>query len=257
MYQRIGFQCFTETLFEDAGKNLFNGDLDPSVLVSYYPELRGSLFSADDTLDVYAGVAERMPREASVDEISKSAPGFLQLLSSAQPPLTSSWTLISCGQPSQELFSVSQTRHPNCTAHSGTEKDSGNGGCGHARALSQEVQNTAKCRGQAQGRYVLFGTWRFSVCVHVLIFEQVVDTVLAKIYAQAEKTKELYALIQQPHEIVLSEIEPVLKQTGQYNALCMLYKQTGDDENLLQVWAKYVSALCLYISLILCFVQTG
>lgn len=69
---------------------------------------------------------------------------------------------------------------------------------------------------------------------------QVVDTVLAKIYAKAEKTQELYALIREPHAIVLSEIEPVLKETGQYNALCMLYKQTGDDENLLQVWSKYV-----------------
>lgn len=77
VYQRIGFQCFTETLFEDAGKNLFNGDLDPRVLVSYYPELRGSLFQASDTMDVYAGVAERMPAEASVDEISEWAPGFL------------------------------------------------------------------------------------------------------------------------------------------------------------------------------------
>jgi hypothetical protein len=77
VYQRIGFQCFTETLFEDAGKNLFNGDLEPRVLVSYYPELRGSLFNANDTMDVYAGVAERMPSEASVDEISECALGFL------------------------------------------------------------------------------------------------------------------------------------------------------------------------------------
>jgi hypothetical protein len=64
-------------LFEDAGKNLFNGDLEPRVLVSYYPELRGSLFNANDTMDVYAGVAERMPSEASVDEISECALGFL------------------------------------------------------------------------------------------------------------------------------------------------------------------------------------
>lgn len=71
VYQRIGFQCFTETLFEDAGKNLFNGELDPRLLVSYFPDLRGSLFSSKDTMDVFAGVAERMPREASVDDISK------------------------------------------------------------------------------------------------------------------------------------------------------------------------------------------
>lgn len=71
VYQRIGFQCFTETLFEDAGKCLFNGDADPGLLVSYYPDLRGSLFSPEDSTDVFAGVAEHMPTEASVDDISQ------------------------------------------------------------------------------------------------------------------------------------------------------------------------------------------
>ena len=71
MYQRIGWQLFSETLFEDAGKNLFNGDTDPRLLISYYPELRGNLFTKGDTLDVFSGVAERMPTETSVDDISQ------------------------------------------------------------------------------------------------------------------------------------------------------------------------------------------
>ena len=69
--QRLGFQCFTETRFEDAGNRLFEGELDPRVLVSYYPELRGKLFSEDDAVDVMAGVAEHMPQEDSVDDISE------------------------------------------------------------------------------------------------------------------------------------------------------------------------------------------
>lgn len=71
VYQRIGFQCFEETMFEDAGTNFINGDLDPRLLVSYYPDLRGSLFGAEDALDVFAGVAECMPADASVDDISE------------------------------------------------------------------------------------------------------------------------------------------------------------------------------------------
>ena len=71
VYQRIGFQCFSETLFEDAGKSFFEGNLDPRLLVSYFPDLRGTLFTADDSINVYAGVAARMPSEASVDDISK------------------------------------------------------------------------------------------------------------------------------------------------------------------------------------------
>lgn len=71
MYQIIGFKCFGETLFEDAGKNLFNGALDPRVLVSYYPDLSGDLFSPDDQVDVYSGVAERMPEEKNIDDLSE------------------------------------------------------------------------------------------------------------------------------------------------------------------------------------------
>lgn len=71
VYQRIGFQCFSETLFEDAGKSFSEGNLDPRLLVSYYPDLRGSLFGPDAALDVYAGVAARMPQDVSVDDLSK------------------------------------------------------------------------------------------------------------------------------------------------------------------------------------------
>ena len=77
IYQRIGFQYFTETLFEDAGNNFFNGQLDPRVLVSYYPDLRGNLFDDGDNVDLFAGVAEHMPKEASVEDISESPPSLL------------------------------------------------------------------------------------------------------------------------------------------------------------------------------------
>jgi hypothetical protein len=70
-HQRIGFQCFTETLFEDAGRNFLAGELDPRLLISYFPDLRGALFGPDEVLDVFSGVAERMPAEASVDDISE------------------------------------------------------------------------------------------------------------------------------------------------------------------------------------------
>jgi vacuolar protein sorting-associated protein 3 len=84
VYQRLGFQCFVETLFEDAGNHFFEGDLDPRVVVSYYPELRGSLFNANDTMDIFAGVVEHMPQESSVDDISRYHPyGFPYLYQSS------------------------------------------------------------------------------------------------------------------------------------------------------------------------------
>ncbi|KAJ7452354.1 hypothetical protein B0H11DRAFT_2073067 [Mycena galericulata] len=199
VYQRIGFQCFAETLFEDAGKNLYNGDLEPRVLVSYYPELRGSLFQATDTMDVYAGVAERMPSEASVDEIIVA-----NLVTNYSPHLKPN---TQTAPPTAELRRI----------------------LGMAAVDMLEVF-LKKCR----TRRIVEGKRKADPSYPV------VDTVLAKIYARAEKTKELYTLIQEPHDIVLSEIGPVLEQTGQYNALCMLYKQAGDDESLLQVWAKLI-----------------
>lgn len=71
MYQRIGFQCLTETLFDDAGKHFFAGNLDPRVLIRYYPDLCGSLFDENESVDVFSGVAEHMPSEDSIDDISE------------------------------------------------------------------------------------------------------------------------------------------------------------------------------------------
>ncbi|KAJ7063354.1 hypothetical protein C8F01DRAFT_984930 [Mycena amicta] len=196
VYQRIGFQCFTETLFEDAGKNLFNGALDPRILVSYFPELRGSLFTAEDQLDVYAGVAERMPTEASVDAIIaanlvRNYSPYLKPNTQSAPPTAELRKIL--GMAAVDMLEVFLRRCRTRRAVEGMQSDSS---------------------------------------------QPVVDTVLAKIYAQSEKTKELYALIEEPHAIVLPEVESILKTNGQYNALCMLYQQSGDEENLLQVWAK-------------------
>jgi hypothetical protein len=71
-------------------------------------------------------------------------------------------------------------------------------------------------------------------------FLKVVDTVLAKLFARSEKTTDLYALLQESNNIVLPEIENVLRDAGQYNALCMIFKQRGDDEKLLETWSKYI-----------------
>jgi len=70
-YQAIGFKCFSETLFEDAGRNLFNGKLDPRVLASYFPDLCVGLFTDTKDVEIFAGVAERMPTAPSIEELSK------------------------------------------------------------------------------------------------------------------------------------------------------------------------------------------
>lgn len=72
VYQKIGFQCLLETRFQDAGFCLFQGELDPRILISYFPDLRGALLDANPTLDVFLGIAECMPPYDSIDDISTS-----------------------------------------------------------------------------------------------------------------------------------------------------------------------------------------
>ena len=69
--------------------------------------------------------------------------------------------------------------------------------------------------------------------------EQVVDTVLVKILAESEQTTELYTLIDEVNDIVLSEVIEPLQKNGQYNALCKLYERHGEEERLLEAWSKY------------------
>lgn len=71
IYQRVGFQCLSETLFEDAGRHLLAGETDPRMLVQYFPDLRGNVLSVAPTVDVYAGIAEHLPKESSIDEIGE------------------------------------------------------------------------------------------------------------------------------------------------------------------------------------------
>jgi vacuolar protein sorting-associated protein 3 len=52
------------------------------------------------------------------------------------------------------------------------------------------------------------------------------------------KTKDLLTLSQEPNDVSLLEVESVLQETRQYNALCLLYKQVGDNHKLLESWAK-------------------
>lgn len=60
-----------------------------------------------------------------------------------------------------------------------------------------------------------------------------------KLYVELEKPQELYNVLLEPHNVIISEVEPVLKSNRHYNALCMLYRESGDDGKLLDVWSKY------------------
>ncbi|KAI5830962.1 hypothetical protein K523DRAFT_415444 [Schizophyllum commune Tattone D] len=200
VYQRIGWQLFSETLFEDAGKNLFNGDTDPRLLISYYPELRGNLFTKGDTLDVFSGVAERMPTETSVDDII-----VYNLVRNYSPHLSPS---TATAPPTVELRAIMRTAAQDML-ESYLRK------CWIRRCVDPKA---------APGSHPAY---------------PVVDTVYAKVLAINGKTQELAALIQDERsEIVATEIEPVLVEHSQFDALTTLYQRHGDARKLLELYSK-------------------
>ena len=66
-----------------------------------------------------------------------------------------------------------------------------------------------------------------------------VDTVLAKLYTESEELSELTRLIEEPNEIVLTELEPFFTRFHRIGPLCRLYKQRGEDLKLLEAWSRY------------------
>ena len=68
VYQRLGWQAFSDTLFEDAGRYLLEGGTDPRLLVRYFPNLRGNLLEGE-RVELFGGLVKHLPREESIDEI--------------------------------------------------------------------------------------------------------------------------------------------------------------------------------------------
>ncbi|KAF5384226.1 hypothetical protein D9615_003441 [Tricholomella constricta] len=206
VYQRIGFQCFKETRFAEATNCFFDGEVDPRLVISYYPDLRGSLFTSDDSMDVFAGVAERMPPEASVEDIVRNYSPHLSP-NTRSAPSTAELRKILVAEANEKL-EVFLTRWRARRIVEGGSDQAVGGSTNNTRLADPSVE--------------------------------VVDTVLGKLYAQLEKTQHLYSLLREPHHIVINEVEPVLERTGQYNALCMLYKEKGEEAKLLEVWSKLI-----------------
>jgi vacuolar protein sorting-associated protein 3 len=68
----VYIQCLLETGSTMLAFCLFQGELDPRILISYFPDLRGTLLDANPTLEVFSGIAKRMPPYDSIGDISTS-----------------------------------------------------------------------------------------------------------------------------------------------------------------------------------------
>ncbi|KAH0578609.1 hypothetical protein H2248_003747 [Termitomyces sp. 'cryptogamus'] len=224
VYQRIGFQCFAETRFAEAANCFFIGELDPRLVISYYLNLRGSMFTSDDSMHVFVGVAEHMPTETSVEDIVRNYSPHISP-NTRTAPLTAELRKILVAEANERLESFLTSWRERRKAQGWIDYAVG-GSAKQVKVVDPTLQACPFC---------YLETPSFTK-----LQRQVVDTVLVKLYAELKKTQELYNILLEPHDIVVDEVEPVLKRNGQYNALCMLYRKSGDDRKLLDVWSKLI-----------------
>ncbi|KAG6867665.1 hypothetical protein C0993_012565 [Termitomyces sp. T159_Od127] len=181
------------------------------------------MFASDDLMDVFAGVAESMPTEASVEDIVRNYSPHLSPNTRTAPATAElGRVLVREANETLESFLVRWR-----------ERRKAQGLNGHAAGGSAaQVKVDPTLQACSFNFPIIPATTEISC--------QVVDTVLLKLYAELEKTQELYNALLEPHNVMIPEVEPVLKRKGHYNALCMLYRESGDDGKLLDVWSKLI-----------------
>ncbi|KAK2467972.1 hypothetical protein APHAL10511_000267 [Amanita phalloides] len=223
VYQRIGFRCFAETRFDEAGEMFDKGDLDPRVLVGYYPLLRAASGSSsdrerdedvegeeEDGVQVFRGVAELMPDEDSIEDLVRNYSPHLGPDTTCTAPGTVELKRVLVRNAEAMLEGVLCRWRARMVATQGTKA---------------QVQIQAKEKGKGKAVDPCF---------------PVVDTVLVKLYAQLRKDTELDALLQDANHVLLSEVEESLIQAGRFDALASLYKQQGQDGKMLDLYAKLI-----------------
>ncbi|KZO91651.1 hypothetical protein CALVIDRAFT_340720 [Calocera viscosa TUFC12733] len=67
--QKVALGWLAETKFKRAGEELYQGRMDPRLLIRLWPEFRGGLIGEGDKIDVFAGVEEQLDKLVSVEKI--------------------------------------------------------------------------------------------------------------------------------------------------------------------------------------------
>lgn len=75
------------------------------------------------------------------------------------------------------------------------------------------------------------------------------DTVLARLYSEANEKLELDALINESNLVLLDELEPVLIQAKQFAPLFKMYRQRSADAKLVEALSQSVSFSWIHIKL--------
>ncbi|KAG9296858.1 hypothetical protein G9A89_006813 [Geosiphon pyriformis] len=202
IYQKSGFICLGETLFDVAGGFLERGNIDPRIIIGLFPEMRG-LLPENFKPTVYAGVKAIFSRLGNIEDIV-----FQSLIKNYDPhikpdvqssPATQGLRKVLLGNANEMLRSY----------------------------LTNYRQTRKKLRpAQDLDKIIL----------------RAVDNTLVRLYCASDSTELLNSLLLDENQCVLEFCEDILEKYKKYFALSLLYKSKKQYYKTLKIWKEMISS---------------
>ncbi|KAG9126333.1 hypothetical protein FRC07_003854 [Ceratobasidium sp. 392] len=198
IYTQIAYSQLAQTEFEDAGNNFFRAETDARALIRLFPDLC-------EGLPEFSGLDETMPIFRGLESAVRGAGSIEETVRNYSPHLGEN------EEPLPELHAQLM-----------------NSARDMLRAFLHKTRNRRRYGGVAQGRKDTEGdqVWK------------AVDTVLARLFAEAGETSELMDLIESSTLLTVRAIDTVLVRCRQFQALVALCTKLRDEARLVGVLSQ-------------------
>ncbi|KZT59571.1 hypothetical protein CALCODRAFT_493514 [Calocera cornea HHB12733] len=203
--QKVALGWMAETKFQRAGEELYQGRLDPRLLIRLWPDLRGGLVGEEDQIDVFSGVKEQLEELVSIEQIVMD-----NLVKNYAPHL----------KPDVE--------------HAPAGSELKDGLMGEAKQMLRTY-----LEGVRRERTV----WSRVLGSDMAKVERLVDTVMIKILVEDPDARELYRLMDSSKAYDVAEVEKWFLETNHYGALVRLYNKLGQEVKLLDALVNIVDGV--------------
>ncbi|KAG9081243.1 hypothetical protein FS749_007806, partial [Ceratobasidium sp. UAMH 11750] len=198
IYTQIAYAQLGQTEFEEAGNNFFRAETDARALIRLFPDLC-------DGLPEFSRQDETMPVFRGLESVVRSMGSIEETVRNYSPHLGED------EQPLPELHAqlINSARDM-------------------LRAFLHKTRNRRRYGGIVRGKKDTEGdqVWR------------AVDTILARLFAEAGETSELMDLIESSTLLTVRAVDHALVECRQFQALVTLCTKLRDEARLVEVLAK-------------------
>ncbi|KAG8701199.1 hypothetical protein FRC08_004231, partial [Ceratobasidium sp. 394] len=198
IYTQIAYAQLGQTEFEEAGNNFFRAETDARALIRLFPDLC-------DGLPEFSRQDETMPVFRGLESVVRSVGSIEETVRNYSPHL---------GEDEKPL--------------PGLHAQLINSARDMLRAFLHKTRNRRRYGGIVRGKKDTEGdqVWR------------AVDTVLARLFAEAGETSELMDLIESSTLLTVRAVDRALVECRQFQALVTLCTKLRDEARLVEVLAK-------------------